>query len=304
MLGLLGVPIFKPTETQFFIDSIRQTIRYREDHPEIKRNDMLDIMIDCLKSEANAKEDNASAEDMHEDDQFERDSKLNSDISSNGKIKKEFDELLIVATALVVTIAGYDTTASALSYLGYYLAKKPELQDRLQEELDAAFADNGGKMPGYNVIQGLPYLDMVIHEALRMHPPLAYLQRYCVKDYKIPDTEVTIKKGEMLYINVTGIHYDENFYPNPTDFNPENFSKEGKATRSPLTFLSFGQGPRACIGMRFALLEAKLGAARALREFRLLPCEKTVDVVEPDPAHILGLNKEGLWVRAERRNVH
>ena len=50
---------------------------------------------------------------------------------------------------------------------------------------------------------------------------------------RIPDTEVTIKKGEMLYINVTGIHYDENFYPNPTDFNPENFSKEGKATRSP-----------------------------------------------------------------------
>ena len=65
---------------------------------------MLDIMIDCLKSEV-AKED-STPEDMHEDDQFERDSKLNSDITSNGKIKKEFDELLIVATALVVTIAG------------------------------------------------------------------------------------------------------------------------------------------------------------------------------------------------------
>ena len=70
-----------------------------------------------------------------------------------------------------------------------------------------------------------------------------------------------------------------------------------------LTFLSFGQGPRACIGMRFALLEAKLAAARALREFRLLPCERTVEAVEPDPMHILGLNKEGLWVRAERRHV-
>ena len=42
---------------------------------------------------------------------------------------------------------------------------------------------------------------------------------------------------------------------------------------------------------------------RALRQFRLLPCEKTVDQVVPDPTHILGLNKEGLWVRAERRNV-
>ena len=58
---------------------------------------------------------------------------------------------------------------------------------------------------------------------------------------RVPGTEVTVKKGDLLYINVTGIHYDEKFYPNPTEFNPENFSKESKAARSPLTFLSFGQ---------------------------------------------------------------
>ena len=51
--------------------------------------------------------------------------------------------------------------------------------------------------------------------------------------FRIPGTEVTLKKGDMLYINVTGIHYDERFYPNPTEFNPDNFSKEGKAKRSP-----------------------------------------------------------------------
>ena len=49
--------------------------------------------------------------------------------------------------------SGYDTTASALAYLGYYLARKPEVQERLQQEIDAAFAANEGKMPGYNVIQ-------------------------------------------------------------------------------------------------------------------------------------------------------
>ena len=59
----------------------------------------------------------------------------------------------LVSICVSFSSSGYDTTASALAYLGYYLAKKPELQDRLQEELDAAFADNGGKMPGYNVIQ-------------------------------------------------------------------------------------------------------------------------------------------------------
>ena len=89
--------------------------RYREDHPEIKRNDMLDIMIDCLKSEI--QNGSTSAEDLHEDDQFERDSKLTaSEISSNNGRKKDFDELLIVATALVVTIAG--TCEANITFIG------------------------------------------------------------------------------------------------------------------------------------------------------------------------------------------
>jgi cytochrome P450 len=54
----------------------------------------------------------------------------------------------------------------------------------LQKEIDEAFEDNDGQLPNYNIINSLPYLDMVLHEALRMHPPLAYLQRVCAKDYK------------------------------------------------------------------------------------------------------------------------
>jgi cytochrome P450 family 6 len=105
----------------------------------------------------------------------------------------------------------------------------------------------------------------------------------------------------VVYVNVGGIHYDEKYYPNPNEFNPENFSKENRAKRNPMAFLSFGQGPRGCIGMRFALLEAKMGLASVLHKYCLLTCEKTVDVIVPDPGQILGTNKEGLWVRAQRR---
>ncbi len=68
-----------------------------------------------------------------------------------------------------------------------------------------------------------------------------------------------------------------------------------------MTFQSFGQGPRNCIGMRFALLEAKMGLMAMVRRFRFFPCEKTIDKFVPDPGSLLGHNKEGLWVRAEER---
>ncbi len=104
ILGKLGIPLFKPTETRFFIRSIKETIRYRAEHPGEKRNDMLDLMVECLHGEKIADEDE---KDLHESDQFESDSKLNFRPPSKAlAAKKEFDELLVVATALVMTIAG------------------------------------------------------------------------------------------------------------------------------------------------------------------------------------------------------
>ncbi len=70
-----------------------------------------------------------------------------------------------------------------------------------------------------------------------------------------------------------------------------------------LTFLGFGQGPRACLGMRFALLEMKVGLANILRRYNIVPCEKTVAELVPSPKSILGMNAEGVWVRFEARTL-
>ncbi len=67
------------------------------------------------------------------------------------------------------------------------------------------------------------------------------------------------------------------------------------------TFLGFGQGPRGCIGMRFALLEIKMAVFAVLRDFDLVVCESTPDVVVFDPENQFGAAKGGLWIKAKRR---
>ena len=79
--------------------------------------------------------------------------------------------------------------------------------------------------------KNLPYLDMVVHETLRLHPPAGIIARHCTKDFN--DDDLELKKGSDVNIPVTGIHMDPKYYPNPESFNPQNFSKESRANRSP-----------------------------------------------------------------------
>ena len=87
----------------------------------------------------------------HHEDQYEQDMRLHTDGSRKTVVK--LDEDIVVATAMVILVAGYDTTGMTLSYLAYNLAKNPGVQQQLQQELDEAFDAAGGQLPDYNVIQ-------------------------------------------------------------------------------------------------------------------------------------------------------
>ena len=93
-----------------------------------------------------------------------------------------------------------------LSYLAYEMANNPEIQERLQEEIDQAFDEAGDKFPDYNVIQSLPYLDMVIHETLRFHPPVGMNFRNAERDYQLPDSNLIIRKSECIVYNARHLH--------------------------------------------------------------------------------------------------
>ena len=72
-----------------------------------------------------------------------------------------------------------------------------------------------------------------IFEFQRKFPAAAVINRVCTKEYTLSGTNITLKYGDEVYINVYGIHRDPKYYPDPEKFNPENFSKESKAKRHP-----------------------------------------------------------------------
>lgn len=80
-----------------------------------------------------------------------------------------------------------------------------------------------------------------------MYPILPFLVRVCNENYQLND-DLTIEKGTRVIIPVLGLHVDPQYYDNPNEYNPENFTKEAKARRHHYTYLPFGEGPRNCIG--------------------------------------------------------
>jgi len=290
LLELLNINIMKPKETKYFRDMIVNSMNARKKSKE-RRNDIIDLMLDCLKED-----EPVDKEGEDTDNQFEQDRKF-----SHSKKGAKCSEDEVVATALVLLIAGYDTTGMTLTYLAYAMSKNPEIQQKLQEEVDQAFEDNNGELPDYNVIQSLPYIDMVLHETLRKFNPVSLNTRSCTQEYRIAGTDLTLKKDDLVSFSVKGLHEDPEHFSHPDDFWPDHFSKEEKAARSPYAFQAFGQGPRSCIGMRFALLEAKVAILTTWRRFSFVPGTKTQEPMVMEPNSTLGYTKGGVWAKVVKR---
>ncbi|CAO2630636.1 Cytochrome P450 3A1 [Lemmus lemmus] len=119
----------------------------------------------------------------------------------------------------------------------------------------------------------MEYLDMVLNETLRLYPNGLRLDRVCKKDVEI--NGVLLPKGSVVVIPVYALHHDPQYWPEPTEFRPERFSKENKGSINPYVFMPFGNGPRNCIGMRFALMMMKLAITKVLQNFSFQPCKET-----------------------------
>jgi len=267
LFRLLDIPLFNKEAEDFFAALIKKTIKERQESG-LKRNDLIDVCLELLKKE-------------------------NSE-------NTEETELILIANSLVMFLAGFDTVSSSASIMLYFLAKNPECQEKLYQEVKDAIELNGNDNFDYNTIMNMQYMEKFFQECLRVYP-LTHIERASVNDYKVPGTDIVIPKGIFVRIPMPAIVKDEKYFPNPNVFDPENFSAEKKATRHPMASGGFGFGPRNCIAQRFATMEVKIVIARILSKYRVLPCDKTVDELIPDPASRFVQPKGDLWVKVEKR---
>lgn len=100
-------------------------------------------------------------------------------------------------------------------------------------------------------------------------------------------------------IPVYGLHHDPNIYPDPDRFDPERFNEENTRNRHHYTFLPFGEGPRNCIGLRFGLMQTRIGLISMLNNFKFNPTDKTPTVIEYNPSTPIITAKGGVWLQVE-----
>nr|AIW79984.1 cytochrome P450 CYP6CS1v2 [Nilaparvata lugens] len=207
----------------------------------------------------------------------------------------------IAAQTFIFILAGHETSSSTIAFCLHELALDSRIQQRLCHEIDASGVTVENVT--FEQIQSMEYLDAVFQETLRKYPPAGVLIRECIKDYECPDGFV-IKKGTRINVSNYGLHRDPHFFPNPDKFDPGRFDKDSPSHPIvPFSYLPFGEGPRFCLGKRFAMFTVKLGLFAILSKFSVESTGKSAPTVTFNPALFLNSPKDGLHIRFVPRTV-
>uniref|UniRef100_A0ABD2X3I7 Cytochrome P450 n=1 Tax=Trichogramma kaykai TaxID=54128 RepID=A0ABD2X3I7_9HYME len=194
-----------------------------------------------------------------------------------GRILKDFSDDELVAQAAIFYSAGFGTTSTTIMFALYELSKQPEIQIKLQREIQSALNLSENKCLSYDMVQALPYLDAVVWETLRMYPTVMSLDRISMDSYRFPGTNITIDKGTPVSIPLRALQMDPRYFANPDKFNPDNFyGPSNKSNIIKYTFLPFGDGPHICIGMRLGLMVVKYGLGYLMLKYSVEQCKETV----------------------------
>uniref|UniRef100_A0A8C9DRU4 Steroid 21-hydroxylase n=1 Tax=Prolemur simus TaxID=1328070 RepID=A0A8C9DRU4_PROSS len=196
-------------------------------------------------------------------------------------------------------IGGTETTATTLSWAVAFLLHHPEIQRRLQEELDLELGPNAsGSWVSYKDRERLPLLNATIAEVLRLRPvvPLALPHRTTqpssIFGYDIPE-------GTVVIPNLQGAHLDDTVWERAQEFWPDRFLQPGKSPRT----LVFGCGARVCLGEPLARLELFVVLARLLQAFTLLPPAGALPSLQPRPYFSVNLEIQPFQVQLQPRGM-
>lgn len=166
--------------------------------------------------------------------------------------------------ALTNFFAGYETSARAMSYTWYALAKNPTVRKKLHEELDHELDDT---LPTLDDLKRLPYTLRTIKETLRLYPPAPMYAKDVIDDDVIEGYH--IERGSVIMLFPYYTHRHPDFWDEPTRFDPNRHAPEAEQERHPQAYHPFGSGKRICLGNHFSLLETHIMLAILAQRFDL-----------------------------------
>ena len=268
---ILKIKFISKKVVTFFENVVSTTVKTR-DEKGISRPDMLQLMMDARGKESK-------------------------------HLKLDIKEM--TAQAFIFFFGGFDTTSTQMCIIAHELALNPDIQKRLQAEIDKVLSESSGK-PTYEAITSMLYLDAVFRESMRRHTQLSFIDRLCTKAFELPPAvpggkPYVVEPGTNILIPTLAIHMDPQYYENPEKFNPDRYYGE-KMTINDSANLGFGIGPRACIGNRFAILETKILFFYLLSKFNLKPNAKTCIPLKYDKTSFSVNAEGGFWLSIEPRD--
>jgi len=196
------------------------------------------------------------------------------------------DERALCDEVMTLLIAGYETTANALTWTWYLLSQNPWAVGQMREEVQGVLGND--HRPATADLDKMPFTRMVLDESLRLFPPAWILGRKALGPDEIGGYHVGA--GTIMAICVYTLHRHPGFWEQPEVFNPLRFGPEADQRRHRYAYIPFGAGPRQCIGNNFGLLEACLAMACVAQRFelRIAPGSQ----VQPLPMFVLRPNRD------------
>nr|AHL88984.1 cytochrome p450 3045C1 [Brachionus koreanus] len=196
--------------------------------------------------------------------------KIVDDYIGNSFEKKANSSLKIKRTLMLFMFAGYETTSTTLTYASFILANYQEEQQKMYELIKFEFNSEEDINP--ESVQKIEYLDWFIKEVLRIYPIVnAAVGRRCTKSTLVKG--IDIPEDTVIMVDVMSLHFDPELW-GPVDPN-EFYPPRHEVKRNPLAFMAFGNGPRNCIGMKFAMLELKIALCKLLLNVEFFPSSNT-----------------------------
>ncbi|XP_017786537.1 PREDICTED: cytochrome P450 6j1-like [Nicrophorus vespilloides] len=260
LVNVLSVRFFSKYVEEYLIRIVKETLNYRKEN-KVVRNDFLDTMAEQ-------------------------------------KVKctyYKFEDIDIVSQSAGFFADGVESSSVVMSYALYEIARNPEVQSKLKQEI----RDHGEI--SYESVNEMKYMDCVLNESMRMHWVSFFLTKKCTEDYRLPPTKdgapsIMIQKDTSIILPMDALHKDAKYFPNPEIFDPERFTNENKANITKCSFMPFGEGPRICLGMKFGLMQIKVGIAAILSKYTISINEKTSNPLQFEKNAIIRTPIGGIWM--------